>query len=72
MRDVLRSQPWDFDVASIAGPVHAFHGDRDSLERIENIQRILARIDDATLTVLAGGDHLAPLLDPDAILAATG
>jgi pimeloyl-ACP methyl ester carboxylesterase len=66
----VRARPWSFDPATIGCPVRAFHGDRDSLERLANVERILAVIPDARLTVLEGGDHLAPLLHPAWLLAA--
>jgi pimeloyl-ACP methyl ester carboxylesterase len=66
----VRALPWSFDPATIRCPVRAFHGARDSLERLDNLERILDRISDAAVTVYPGGDHVAPLLHPDRILAA--
>jgi pimeloyl-ACP methyl ester carboxylesterase len=66
----VRSRPWTFDVAAIRVPVIAFHGTADSLEKLSNLQRVLARVPDATLHVIEGGDHLAPLLDPVPLLEA--
>jgi pimeloyl-ACP methyl ester carboxylesterase len=66
----VRALPWSFDPSAIRCPVRAFHGDRDSSERLDNLERILARIPDASVTVYAGGDHAAPLIHPDRLLAA--
>lgn len=66
----VRALPWSFDPSAIRCPVRAFHGDRDSLERLDNLERILARIPDASVTVYPGGDHVAPLLYPERLLAA--
>jgi len=66
----VRALPWSFDPSAIRCPVRAFHGDRDSFERLDNLQRILARIPDASVTVYPGGDHIAPLMHPDRLLAA--
>jgi pimeloyl-ACP methyl ester carboxylesterase len=66
----VRSLAWSFDLASLAVPVHAIHGERDGWELLANTRRMIARIPTATLTVIPGGDHFAPLLDPASILAA--
>jgi pimeloyl-ACP methyl ester carboxylesterase len=66
----VRALPWSFDPSAIPCPVRAFHGDRDSLERLDNLQRILDRIPDASVTVYEGGDHVAPLMHPERLLAA--
>ena len=66
----VRALPWSFDPSAIRCPVRAFHGDRDSLERLDNLERILARIPDASVTVYPGGDHISPLLHPERLLAA--
>jgi len=66
----VRALSWSFDPSTIRCPVRAFHGDRDSLERLDNLERILARIPDASVTVYSGGDHLSPLLHPEQLLAA--
>jgi pimeloyl-ACP methyl ester carboxylesterase len=66
----VRALPWSFDPSEIRCPVRAFHGDRDSLERLDNLERILARIPDASVTVDPGGDHISPLLHPERLLAA--
>ncbi len=69
----VRALPWSFDPSSIRCPVRAFHGDRDSSERMDNVKRILAQIPDASVTVYPGGGHIAPLLHPEQlILAAIG
>lgn len=66
----VRALPWSFDPSAIRCPVRAFHGERDSLERLDNLQRILDRIPDASVTVYPGGDHIAPLMHPERLLAA--
>jgi len=66
----VRALPWSFDPSAIRCPVHAFHGDRDSLERLDNLERVLARIPGASVTVYPGGDHIAPLMHPEALLEA--
>ena len=69
----VRALPWSFDPSAIRCPVQAFHGDRDSLERLDDLERILARITDASVTVYPGGDHFSPLLHPERLVgAATG
>ena len=66
----VRARPWSFDPGAIRCPVRAFHGELDSLETLANLQRVLALIPDARVTVFEGGDHLAPLLSPERLLAA--
>jgi len=66
----VRALPWSFDPSTISCPVRAFHGDRDSSERLDNLERILARIPDASVTVYPGGDHFSPHLHPERLLAA--
>ena len=66
----VRSLPWSFDPSAIRCPVRAFHGDRDSFERLDNLERVLARIPDASVTVIPGGDHFSPQLHPERLLAA--
>ena len=66
----VRALPWSFVPSAIRCPVQAFHGDRDSLERLDNLERILARIPDASVTVYPGGDHFSPLLHPERLVAA--
>ena len=66
----VRSLSWSFDPSTIRCPVRAFHGDRDSFERLGNLERVLARIRDASVTVYPGGDHFSPLLQPGRLLAA--
>lgn len=66
----VRALPWSFDPSTIRCPVRAFHGDRDSFERLDNLERILALMPDASVTVYPGGDHVSPLLQPERLLAA--
>ncbi len=66
----VRALPWSFDPSTIRCPVRAFHGDRDSSERLDNLERILAQIPDASVTVYPGGGHISPLLHPEQLLAA--
>ena len=66
----VRGLAWSFDPAAIRCPVRAFHGERDSLERLDNLRRIIALIPDASVTVYPGGDHLSPLLHPERLVAA--
>ena len=67
----VRVLPWTFDVATLIAPVRAFHGDRDSFEKLSNLQRTLAPIRDHAITVYAGGDHLSPWLHADDFMRAT-
>jgi pimeloyl-ACP methyl ester carboxylesterase len=66
----VRALPWSFDPGSIRCPVRAFHGDRDSFERLDNLQRVLGWVPDGSVTVFPGGDHLSALLHPDWLVAA--
>ena len=66
----VRALPWSFDVASIQSPLRAFHGDADSLERLSNMQRIIAAVPDGALTVYPGGDHLSPWVHSEDFLRA--
>lgn len=66
----VRALPWSFDLSAIRCPVRAFHGDDDSSQPLDNLERILARVPDAAVTVYRGGGHIAPLLYPDRLLAA--
>jgi pimeloyl-ACP methyl ester carboxylesterase len=66
----VRALPWSFDLASITVPVHAIHGELDSWELLSNTERVIARIPSATLTVIPGGNHFAPLLERAALLSA--
>ena len=69
----VRALPWSFDPSAIRCSVRAFHGDSDTFERLDNLERILALIPDASVMVYPGGDHISPLLHPERLLdAATG
>jgi len=48
--------PWDFDPADVRVPVRAWHGSADEI-RVENIQFLVDRIPDATLTIHEGEPH---------------
>jgi pimeloyl-ACP methyl ester carboxylesterase len=66
----IRFMPWSFHVASIRAPVHAFHGTDDAWELVSNIQRIVDAIPDARLTLIPGGNHLAPVMRSEDVVAA--
>jgi pimeloyl-ACP methyl ester carboxylesterase len=48
--------PWGFDAADVRVPVRAWHGSADDI-KIENIQFLVDRIPDATLTIHEGEPH---------------
>jgi pimeloyl-ACP methyl ester carboxylesterase len=58
--DAVRAQPWLFDVADIACPIHAFHGGADTWNPWPALRKDLEGARDLTEYVYAGGMHLAP------------
>ncbi|HEX4932156.1 MAG TPA: alpha/beta hydrolase, partial [Gemmatimonadaceae bacterium] len=66
----VRAMPWSFDVATIPAPVHALHGTDDAWELITNIERMVAAVPDGHVTRLPGGNHLAPVMRAEEVVAA--
>jgi pimeloyl-ACP methyl ester carboxylesterase len=61
--------PWGFDPRDVRAPVRVWHGDEDPEIPIHHGEYLAATVADGSLSVLAGGDHLALFVQGDQILA---
>jgi pimeloyl-ACP methyl ester carboxylesterase len=65
---VALAAPWGFDVATIATPVHVWHGDADPMVPLAHSQSLVERVPHAELTVWPGEGHLGTVTHAREIL----
>jgi pimeloyl-ACP methyl ester carboxylesterase len=58
---VLFTRDWGFAAADVTVPVRWWHGDDDNIVPLAHRQRLVGRLPDATLRVIAGERHLGGL-----------
>jgi pimeloyl-ACP methyl ester carboxylesterase len=66
---LLCVQPFDVDVSAVRCPVLAVHGTADDWEPLPNLRRTLGTIEDVTLFLVDGANHLGPFRYPDLLLS---
>ncbi|WP_139983676.1 alpha/beta fold hydrolase [Nocardioides litoris] len=58
---VLFTRPWGFEASDVQVPVRWWHGDDDHIVPLAHGEHLVARLPDATLTVISGESHLGGL-----------
>jgi pimeloyl-ACP methyl ester carboxylesterase len=58
---VLFTRDWGFTAADVSVPVRWWHGDADHIVPFRHGQHMVARLPDATMTVIDGESHLGGL-----------
>lgn len=67
---LLFTRPWGFELADVAVPVRWWHGDADHIVPLAHGRHVVARLPDATLTVIDGESHLCGLGIAEDVLTA--
>jgi pimeloyl-ACP methyl ester carboxylesterase len=65
----LLTQPWDFDLSSIAVPTWVRHGDADTTVPVQHARRYAGAIPGADLRIYPGEGHFSILSQPQEVLA---
>lgn len=56
--DVLAATAWGFEPRDVRAPVRLWHGDRDGIAPLRDVEELAAALPDARLVVLRGEGHL--------------
>lgn len=67
---LLFARPWGFELAEVGVPVRWWHGDDDHIVPLAHGRHAVARLPDATLTVIDGESHLDGLSIAEDVLTA--
>jgi pimeloyl-ACP methyl ester carboxylesterase len=66
----LFARPWGFKMSDVRAPTHVWHGDADTVVRIEHGQWVGEQIPGADTRILAGEGHLLFIDHADEIIKA--